>query len=150
MKDKLTTCYCEKKSNALYEQNVSGIKACSCMTCGFQTTDLMKEGERFYNEQIATLPELYKELMWKDVQGRSWFPGVLNMPDHGMVFVNGKSTDEWKWSAALSIDVKEEEKTKFPIPDRPGEFYKRRVDMTTCKDFAPDDFMGAIKYIGLI
>ena len=36
------------------------------LSCGFWTNSLMTEGSQFYQEQIETLPELYKALAWTD------------------------------------------------------------------------------------
>ena len=36
------------------------------LSCGFYSNSLMKEGEAFYQETIQSLPELHKDLAWKD------------------------------------------------------------------------------------
>ena len=46
--------------------------------------------------------------------------------------------------------VTEEEKTKYPIPGKQGEFYEWRMDMTTLQMFPERDFMEALSYIGAI
>jgi hypothetical protein len=121
------------------------------LSCGYWTNSLMKEGEDFYNEQMSSLPELYKDLAWKDESTKLvWLPQTINEPQKGMVFANGNSTKEWKWSAVKAVPVTEEEKEKYPIPKQPGKFYEYRMDMTTIQHFNEREFIDALEYIGLI
>ena len=47
------------------------------------------------------------------------------------------------------MKIKEEEKEKYPIPNKEGEFYEYKMDMTTLKQFNERDFMEALDYIGV-
>ena len=121
------------------------------LSCGYWTNSLMKEGSEFYNEQMSALPELYKDLAWKDEStDLIWLPQTINEPQKGMIFTNGTSTKEWKWSAVKAVPVTEEEKFKYPIPKQPGKFYEYRMDMTTIQHFDEREFIDALEYIGLI
>ena len=121
------------------------------LSCGYWTNSLMKEGSEFYNEQMETLPELYKDLAWKDESTELvWLPQTINEPQKGMIFANGTNAKEWKWSAVKSIPVTEEEKSKYPIPKQPGKFYEYRMDMSTMQHFDEREFIDALEYIGLI
>jgi len=121
------------------------------LSCGYWTNSLMKEGSEFYNEQMETLPELYKDLAWKDEStGLVWLPQTINEPKQGMIFANGTNVQEWKWSAVKAIPVTEEEKEKYPIPKQPGKFYEWRMDMGTIQHFDEREFIDALEYIGLI
>lgn len=152
MNDKLVICPCDRKSDALYSQEIEGTKITNsqCFTCGFISNTLMRANDQFMTEQLEVLPELYKDLIWEDNTGQKWMPSTTNIPDKGMVFANGSSKDDWCWSAVLAIDVKDEEKEKYPIPSKKGEFYKHRMDMTTIKNFGKYEFMDALEYIGAI
>jgi hypothetical protein len=121
------------------------------LSCGYWTNSLMKEGSDFYNEQMSVLPELYKDLAWKDKSTELiWLPQTINEPKQGMVFANGIDTKEWKWSAVKAVPVTEEEKYKYPIPKQPGKFYEYRMDMDTIQHFEEREFIDALEYIGLI
>ena len=121
------------------------------LSCGFWTNSLMTEGSEFYNEQFEVLPELYKELAWTDPETKLiWLPQTINEPKQGMVFANGSNIDNWKWAAVKSVAVTEEEKHKYPIPKKSGEFYEHRMDMTTMKTFDERDFIEALSYIGIL
>jgi hypothetical protein len=127
------------------------IKNYSSLSCGYWTNSLMTEGSDFYNEQMETLPELYKDLAWKDPETELvWLPQTINEPKKGMVFANGTNAGEWKWAAVKAVPVLEEEKHKYPIPKQPGKFYEFRMDMSTLQHFEERDFMDALSYIGLL
>jgi hypothetical protein len=109
----------------------------------------MKRKESYFEEQMEILPNLYKELMGEDEEGKIWMPSMINLPKQGMVFANGKNASEWKWAAVKAIPVKEEEKSKYPIPGKKGEFYEYRMDMETLKEYEEKEYMDALEYIGV-
>jgi hypothetical protein len=71
-------------------------------------------------------------------------PSTINIPDKGMVFINGKSIKDWKWIAVKAIEISEEEKSKFL------ENNTHKMDMNNAKEFEEKDFMEALSYIGLL
>lgn len=148
MTDNLTICsHCE--SDACYvTENSPEIKTYSCFGCGFTTNTLMKEGEEFYTRQIETLPELYRDMMFKDKEDKYWFPTTINIPQQGMVFYNGTNKENAKWAAVKAIPILEEEKEKYK--NKKGEYYSHRMDMTTMKVFEMKDFIEALSYIGVL
>ena len=137
-------------SDACYIQEVNqSIKNYMCYGCGFQTNSFMKKDEVFFEEQMETLPNLYKELMGEDYEGKIWMPSTVNLPEKGMVFANGPSASNWNWGAVKAVPVKDEDKEKYPIPGKKGEYYKFRMDMDTLKNFEERDYMEALEYIGV-
>ena len=137
-------------SDACYvTENGPEIKTYSCFGCGFTTNSLMKEGQEFYEKQISVLPELYKDLLFTDDEGLVWMPTTINLPQQGMVFYNGTSKEDSKWSAVKAVKVAEEEKEKYPIKGKPGQFYEYRMDMNTIMNYEMKDFMEALSYIGV-
>lgn len=148
--DNLTICK-RCGSDACYTQDITPeIQTYFCYGCGFQTNSLMKEGEAFYEEQLSILPELYKDLLFTDEEGKIWMPTTINVPTQGMVFANGPSKEQWNWAAVKAVPVKEEEKEKYPIPGKQGEYYERRMDMTTLEGFPEREFMDCLSYIGVL
>lgn len=150
MTDNLTTCkHCG--SDACYvTENSPTIKTYSCFGCGFTTNSLMKEGEEFYEQQLEVLPEIYKDVMFKDENELIWMPTTINLPQQGMVFYNGTNKENAKWAAVKAVKVLEEEKTKYPIKGKPGEFYEWRMDMHSIQAFEMKDFMEALSFIGVL
>jgi len=117
------------------------------LSCGFWTNSLMKEDSEFYKEQLITLPELYKDLAWKDPETELvWLPNTINT-DAGMVFADGKNSDEWNWAAVKAVPqykMKEGE----TVVDLEEPIYK--PDMKTLKHFVERDYMDALSYIGIL
>ena len=147
MKDNLTICP-RCGSDACYVQEVNHeIKNYMCYGCGFITNSLMKKGEEFFETQMETLPELYKELMGEDEDtGLIWMPNTINLPNKGMVFADGKNGSNWAWAAVKAIPMPEDEKTKFK---EKGKDYKFKMDMENMKHYPEGNFMEALEYIGV-
>ena len=121
------------------------------LSCGYWTNSLMKEGEEFYEHQMSTLPELYIDLAWKDPEtGLTWIPNTINEPGVGMIFANGTSRKNWGWAAVKSIEVPEEDKEKYPIPGKEGEYMKYRMDMDNMRVFPEREYIDALSHIGII
>jgi hypothetical protein len=120
------------------------------LSCGFWTNSLMKEGEEFYEAQMKTLPELYKDLVWVDEKtGLTWVPNTINQPGLGMVFANGTTAQNWGWAAVKSIEIPEDQRHNHPIPGKPGEFMEYKMDMANMKMFNERDYIEALDYIGI-
>ena len=147
MKDNLTICD-RCGSDACYVQEVNHeIKNYMCYGCGFITNSLMKKGEEFFETQMETLPELYKELMGEDEDtGLIWMPNTINLPNKGMVFADGKNGSNWAWAAVKAIPMPEEEQEKFK---EKGKNLKFKMDMENMKHYPESDFMEALEYIGV-
>ena len=141
--DNLIICtHCE--SDACYVDEVNqDIKTYFCYGCGFQSNSLMKKDEEFYNTQIETLPEIYKDLLFEDTNGMIWMPSAVNVADKGMVFANGSGLNDWSWSAVKAVPLAEGDK-------KVKETQTHRMDMTTKVEFARNDYMEALTYIGVL
>jgi hypothetical protein len=59
-----------------------------------------------------------------------------------MVFLDGKTKQDWKWASIKSVPITEEEKSKFP------EGQTHKMDMKSIKHFEQKDFMDALEDIG--
>ena len=114
-----------------------------CWGCGYQTNDLMKEGEFDFTAFEETLPELYKDVKYVDQESRVWYPISINLSDRGTVFLNGTSAEDIKWSAIKVVELTEEEKKE---PKYKGLTFKS--DAKSLQDFG-EDFIEACDYIGL-
>ena len=138
-------------SDACYVEEVNqDIKTYFCYGCGFQSNSLMTQNSEFLTQQSEVLPELYKDLFFEDPSGMIWMPSAVNLPQQGMIFAMGNNASEWTWAAVKAIPVTEEEKEKYPIPGKEGQYYEWRMDMTTLKEFNERDFMEALSYIDVL
>ena len=113
-------------SNACSEISNDKVTIWICMGCGFTSNNTITDDN--VKQMEETLPELYKALKYKDQDGKYWYPNSVVLEDKSMVFAEGTSVDDWKWSAVQSKDGK--------------------ADMTTKQEFAERDFMDALEYIG--
>jgi hypothetical protein len=113
-------------SNACSEISNDKVTIWICMGCGFTSNNTITETNK--EQMEVTLPELYKALRFKDTDGKYWYPNSVMLDDKSMVFAEGTSIDNWKWSAVQSKDGK--------------------ADMTTKQEFAERNFMDALEYIG--
>ena len=143
--DNLTTCD-RCGSDACYVQEVNEqVKLYFCYGCGFQANTAMTRDSEFLQQQMETLPELYKELMGEDDNGTIWMPSVVNLPDKGMIFADGPNSKQWHWAAVKATLMSEEEKAKAK-----GKEYDWKMDMTTLKHFPEREFIEALSYIGVL
>ena len=113
-------------SNACSEMTDGKVSIWICMGCGFTSNTTITDAN--VEQMEATLPELYKALKHKDESGKYWYPNSVMLDNKSMVFAEGTSINDWRWSAVQSKDGK--------------------ADMTTKKEFAERDFMEALDYIG--
>ena len=121
------------------------------LSCGFWTNSFMTEDHEFYMQQMETLPELYKDLAWKDPEtGLIWLPNTINNPEQGMIFANGSGVSNWKWAAVKAIKIPKKEQKNHPIPGKPGEFMKFKMDMKNMQLFEERDYIEALSYIGIL
>jgi len=143
MKDKLTTCD-RCGSDACYSSDIGADYSIKmCYGCGFTTNSLMTEDSEFLNEQLEVLPEIYKDLVHKDKNGLHWMPSTINVSDKGMIFIHGKSVNDWNWVSCPAKKITEEDKERFPNETT----YK--MDMSNAKYFSERDFIEALDYIGV-
>ena len=125
MTEKLINCS-RCGSNACSEISNGKVTIWICMGCGFTANNTITDDN--VEQMEATLPELYKALKYKDESGKYWYPNSVMLEDKSMVFAEGTSVEDWKWSAVQSKDGK--------------------ADMTTKQEFVERDFMDALEYIG--
>lgn len=141
-KDKLEVCpKCE--CDGCYILPINRYKkSYFCCGCGFQTNDLMIEGEFDFEQYEETLPELYKDIKYVDDKKRIWYPITINLEAKGTVFVYGTKVDNWQWAAIKAVPLTEAEQAEPKYKDTA---YKS--DAKSLKYF-DKDFIEACDYIG--
>jgi len=125
MKESIITCT-KCGGNACSEMTDGRVIIWICMGCGFTSNNTITN--KNVEEMEVTLPELYKALRFEDEEGKYWYPNSVMLENKSMVFAEGISVDDWKWSAVQSKDGK--------------------ADMTTKKEYEQNEFMDALEYIG--
>ena len=125
MKELLTVCP-KCNSNACSEISNDKLIVWNCFGCGFTSNSTLTEKNIETTEEV--LPELYKALRFKSIEGLHWYPMSVILENKAMVFAEGKTIEDWKWSAVQSKEGK--------------------PDMSTKKEYIESDFMEALDYIG--
>ena len=134
-------------SNACYEQSFEQdgkeIKTWLCFGSGFTTSTLMTEGSKSVQDLLETAPELYKDLLHTDKEGRIWFPATITLPEKGMVFLDGSNKEQWKWASVRSVPITEEDRKTKSFPSD----QTHKMDMNNIKHLEQNDFMTALENI---
>jgi len=125
MKEQLIDCP-RCGGNACHEVSNDKLTVWSCFGCGFTSNSTLIEDKLEVTESV--MPQLYKDLKFKDEKGIHWYPSTVILEDKAMVFADGRNKDEWKWAAVQSKEDK--------------------ADMSTVKYFEEKDFIEALDYIG--
>ena len=132
-------------SNACYEQSFEHegqeIKTWLCFGSGFTTSTLMTKGSPTVTSAIESSPELYKDLMHEDKNGRVWLPATITLPEKGMVFIDGTEKSNWKWASVKAIPITENDK-------KIDKNQTHKMDMKNLKHYGQRDFMDALENIG--
>ena len=148
MEDNLVICP-KCGSDACYQTPINEFHSnYACFGCGYQTSDLIREGEFNFEEYDQSLPYLYVDIKHTDSEGRVWYPQSVNIENQGTVFAYGKNKEEWKWVGVLMTEVEEDEKEKFKKPGT-EEYYTHKTDMKSLKLFDRSNFIDALEYIGV-
>ena len=110
-----------------------------CMGCGFTSNTYLTED--YANKYKELLPELYKALEFIDTKGLRWYPTAVTMEDKSMIFAEGTSIADWKWTAVKSKEVPEADREKFK-----GDTHT--ADYSTKQEYPEREFMDALEYVG--
>ena len=142
--DKLTDCPHCKQIGAVYTTPINEFyNSYLCLGCGYQTNDLLIEGEFQFEEYEAEFPQLYVDAKKIDENKKVWYPNVVNIPDKGTVFLNGTSVEDSQWSAIINVKLKAADKKN---PMFKGKTHKS--DSSTLTNFG-SDYLAALEYIGI-
>ena len=132
-----------------------------CMTSGYTSNTTMTLDSEALKKTLELTADLIKDLKQDHTppgggEILAWFPTVITMPDKGMIFpeplknsVTLEGKPDWKWTVVKSIPISELDQEKYPVPGKPGEFYKTRMDMKSVKRFEQLEFMDAAEELGM-
>ena len=91
MEDNLVICP-KCGSDACYQTPINEFHSnYACFGCGYQTSDLIREGEFNFEEYDQSLPYLYVDIKHTDGEGRVWYPQSVNIENQGTVFAYGQT-----------------------------------------------------------
>ena len=112
-----------------------------CMESGFTTTENMKIDSDVVKEYETRLTELMRVSKYEDTErGLVWYPAFLQMAGIGMLYPTGTSRDDLKWEVCKVIAITGEERKKFPVPGKDGEYFTSRLDVDNAEKFEGNEF----------
>ena len=116
-----------------------------CMESGFTTTDNMKIDSDVVKEYESRLTELMRNSKYKDTdRGLIWYPAFLQMNGIGMLYPTGTSRDDLKWEVCKVVMILGEDRKKYPVPGKDGEYFTSRLDVENAEKFEGNDFDSAL------
>lgn len=119
------------------------IQSFLCFETGFTTTSELIKGSDVQNEFESHVTELMKSLKFEDEKTNLvWYPVFMQMPDR-MLYTDG-TDKKWNWKVAYVVDIKEDEKEKYPNPFFEGEFYTSILDVENANTYDSHDFKMAL------
>ena len=121
-----------------------------CMKTGFSSTSEHKIGSDVLNHELSRAPELVQVLQFMDEERDIvWIPTIMNIPGKGMVFPEG-SLKSWGWSFAPIVEIPEDERKNYPIPNKEGEFFDSKLDIDNSQKFKKNEFHKALIKMGVL
>lgn len=133
-----------------YQSIHEGKASWNCLGCGYVTNSNMMNNTELIKAYEMTIPRLYVDIKKVDKSNLVWYPAVLDYTHHGkgIVFANGQTVEDWKWTYAPSILVKEEEKQNFKKKD--GSYHTYKTDMKNAKHYKRNEFGLAVANLELV
>ena len=137
------------KSKNCFESIDKSVTTYLCLSCGYTSNTLLKQGTDSLEEVMKTTPQLVKNLQIYDFTREIyWLPTVINMGDRGIIYPEG-TTDSWKWRYAKVVDVPEASQKDYPVPGTDGEYYTTMLDVENAEEFKSTEFLKACKAMGI-
>ena len=126
----LSTCpLCEQR--ALHVVSAREQALSQCLSCGYATAPKF-EGSVESCDEYDKLPSDMKK-MAKEHNNSVWIPSVMTLP---MGMLTPVLVDEnMFWSFQPRVDIPEDERKNYPIPDKSGQYYEQRYDASQTKLF---------------
>ena len=119
----------------------TSINSYMCMESGFTTTDDMKIGSDVVKKYESQLTELMRVSKFEDTnRNLTWYPAFLQMQGIGMLYPTGTSRDNLKWEVCKVIMIQGEERKKYPVPGKDGEYFTSRLDVENAERFEGNEF----------
>jgi len=124
-------------NRSLHVLGEGNLKLLQCISCGYTSTDKFL-GTREDNKEYQKLTEDMKNWAVEN-EGRIWIPTMMTLPTGMLYPFNEKPNDEvdkvMRWGYAKMIDIPEEERKHYPIPNQKDMFYKKTYDVDNAKTY---------------
>jgi|TARA_R110000851_G_scaffold312686_1_gene474014 hypothetical protein len=114
-----------------------------CMESGYTTTDLLVKDGPHTEKYESSLTELMLDAKFEDSEtGLIWYPTFMQMPG-GMLYPDG-TVNNLKWKVARVIPIFGDDRLKYPIPGKEGEYFTSKLDVDNANIYDTGDFKMAL------
>jgi hypothetical protein len=125
----------------------TNIESRICMESGYTTTDQLIIGSQAaVDYENAGLTQFMRDVKYDDENlGTSWYPAFIQM-EKSMLYcerVSNAST-ELCWKVARVVPIIGDEKLKYPVPGKEGEYFSVRLDVENAIIFSKHQFKEAL------
>mgnify|MGYP003111483406 CR=1 FL=1 len=114
-----------------------------CMESGFASHENLADGSEFQERFERGLTELMISCKHVDDDQKAWYPTFMQMPG-GMLYAEGKSSFDWNWKVAKVVPIIGEERLKYPVPGKEGEYHTSKLDVENANSYDKADFEAAL------
>lgn len=123
-----------------------------CMESGYTTTDEFKIGSEYVELYENQITDLMKAVRFQDAElNLIWYPAFLNVPHVGMLYCVGDDQSNMSWEVSAAVEISGEDRKKYPIPNKEGEYFTSRLDVENANKFEKSQFNQALDYFyGLV
>jgi hypothetical protein len=122
----------------------TGVVSMICMETGYTTTDKLVHESDAQEAYEAGLTELMKEARIIYAVGLCWYPAFMQLPG-AMIYPDGTATD-FHYEVAEVIDIVGDEREKYPVPGKEGEYFTARLDVENASQFEMKEFETALNF----
>jgi len=141
-KEKVILCPICDNMSCIVEQMSDKIQAYLCTMCGYTTNDLYTIDSIEIKSILEKSPQIIKDSV-KNINGLVWVLSVIQTTI-GIIFPEPMQSDKYCWVFAPVVDIPHDDKTLYPIPSKPGEYYTNRLALEQSLKYPFDNFKSAL------
>jgi len=122
----------------------TGMESRICMETGYTTTDRWVAGSRVLEQYETMITQLYKDTKFTDqTLNQVWY--LATMRNHlACLYADGTSKDDYVWKISYVKALDAEERLKYPVEGKEGQYHTHKVDIENAISFEKDDFKSCI------
>lgn len=115
-----------------------------CMESGYTTASHLKVGSTYVDEYESNITDLMRDAKFEEEgTGLVWYPAFIQTPI-AILYCSGDSVDQMHWEVSSVVTIDGEERKKFPVPGKDGEYFTTRLDVENAKIYSKEDFETAL------
>jgi len=122
----------------------TGVVSMICMETGFTTTDQLIHESEAQKAYESGLTELMKQSRVIDGVGLCWYPAFMQLPG-AMMYPDG-DVNNFHYQVAEVVDIIGEDREKYPVPGKEGEYFTARLDVENATQFEMKQFETALNF----